>query len=170
MKRYQELEGKRVIITGGASGIGQATAQRFIEEGAKVVIFDISDSALERAKEELPGLAGAVRVDVSSEESVKDGFRAVGLIGGVDVLISNAGISIRKLFRDTDFAQWKKVMGVNLDGMYLCAKEAVLRMEPQQSGVILFTASTNGMEGHPFYADYNASKAAVILLGRTLAL
>ena len=92
------------------------------------------------------------------------------LIGGVDVLISNAGISIRKLFRDTDFAQWKKVMGVNLDGMYLCAKEAVLRMEPQQTGVILFTASTNGMEGHPFYADYNASKAAVILLGRTLAL
>lgn len=171
MKRYQELEGKRVIITGGASGIGQATARRFIEEGAKVVIFDISDEALERAKGELPGLAGAVKVDVSSEESVKDGFRAADcLIGGVDVLLSNAGISIRKLFRDTDFAQWKKVMGVNLDGMYLCAKEAVLRMEPQQTGVILFTASTNGMEGHPFYADYNASKAAVILLGRTLAL
>ena len=119
MKRYQELEEKRVIITGGASGIGQATARRFIEEGAKVVIFDISDEALERAKGELPGLAGAVKVDVSSEESVKDGFRAADcLIGGVDVLISNAGISIRKLFRDTDFAQWKKVMGVNLDGMY----------------------------------------------------
>jgi len=171
MKRYKELEGKRVVITGGASGIGLATAKRFLEEGSKVVIFDINKDALKKAEEELEGLAGTAAVDVSSEESVKAGFKEVDrLIGGIDVLVSNAGISIRKLFKDTDFAQWRKVMGINLDGMFLCAKEAINRMEPQKSGVILFTASTNGMEGHPFYADYNASKAAVILLGRTLAL
>ena len=91
-------------------------------------------------------------------------------MGSVDVLISNAGISVRNLFKDMDFAQWRKVMGINLDGMFLCSKEAVNRMEKQKSGVILFTASTNGMEAHPYYADYNASKAGVILLCRTLAL
>lgn len=171
MGRYRELEGKRVVITGGASGIGYATAKRFIEEGAKVVIFDINREALAHVKETLNKLAGIAVVDVSSQESVEAGFgEADRLIGGVDILISNAGISIRKLFRDTDFAQWRKVMGVNLDGMFLCAKQAIERMESQKSGVILFTASTNGMEGHPYYADYNASKAAVILLGRTLAL
>lgn len=171
MKRYEELNGKRVIVTGGGSGIGYATAMRFAEEGAKVVIFDINRDALEEAEKTIPGLTGTALVDVSSEESVKAGFaEADKKMGGLDILISNAGISIRKLFKDTDFSQWRKVMGINLDGMFLCAKEAINRMERQQSGVILFTASTNGMEGHPFYADYNASKAAVILLGRTLAL
>lgn len=171
MKRYEELRGKRVVITGGASGIGYATAKRFIEEGAKVVIFDINEAALIRARENLRGLAGITVVDVSNEQSVEEGFRNVDrLIGGIDILVSNAGISIRKLFSETDFAQWRKVMGINLDGMFLCAKQAIARMEAQKSGVILFTASTNGMEGHPYYADYNASKAAVILLGRTLAL
>lgn len=171
MKKYEELQGKCVIVTGGASGIGFATAKRFVEEGAKVAIFDINREALQQAEEALPGLAGTFMVDVSSEESVKAGFAEVDKkIGEVDILVSNAGISIRKLFKDTDFSQWKKVMGINLDGMFLCAKEAINRMEKKQSGVILFTASTNGMEGHPYYADYNASKAAVILLGRTLAL
>lgn len=171
MKRYNELQGKRVVITGGASGIGYATAERFVEEGAKVVIFDINQAALEETKKSIPGLAGAVAVDVSSEESVKAGFAEVDkLINGIDVLISNAGISVRNLFKNTDFAQWRKVMGINLDGMFLCSKEAINRMETQKSGVILFTASTNGMEAHPYYADYNASKAGVILLGRTLAL
>lgn len=171
VKKYPELEGKRVVVTGGASGIGKATVQRFVDEGAKVVAFDINEAALSALKEEIPGISGAVAVDVSCEESVVNGFKQVDeLIGGIDVLISNAGISVRKRFVECDFAQWRKVMGINLDGMFLCSKEAIKRMEPQQSGVILFTASTNGMEGHPYYADYNASKAAVILLGRTIAL
>lgn len=171
MGKYEELKGKRVVVTGGASGIGKATVQRFVDEGAKVVAFDINAKALDTLKDEIPGLAGCAVVDVSSEESVVNGFKQVDeLIGGIDVLISNAGISVRKRFVECDFAQWRKVMGINLDGMFLCSKEAIKRMEPQQSGVILFTASTNGMEGHPYYADYNASKAAVILLGRTIAL
>ena len=171
VKKYEELEGKRVVVTGGASGIGKATVGRFVDEGAKVVAFDINADALETLKSEIPGIAGTAIVDVSNEDSVANGFKEVDrLIGGIDVLVSNAGISVRKRFMDCDFAQWKKVLGVNLDGMFLCSKEAIRRMEPQQSGVILFTASTNGMEGHPYYADYNASKAAVILLGRSIAL
>jgi len=171
MAKYEELRNKRVIITGGGSGIGQATALRFVSEGSKVCIFDINEAALKETKQLIPGLAGTTKVDVSDEESVREGFKAVDeLMGGVDILISNAGISVRNLFIDTDFAQWRKVLGVNLDGMFLCCKEAIARMERQKSGVILMTASTNGMEGHPFYTDYNVSKAGVILLTRTVAL
>lgn len=171
MAKYEDLIGKRVIVTGGASGIGFATAKRFTKEGAKVVIFDINTTALDEAISNNPDLAGGVLVDVSNEESVRNAFlKTDELIGGIDVLISNAGISIRKLFKDTDYNQWKRMLDINLGGMYLCSKEALKRMDKQKSGVILFTASTNGMEGHPYYADYNASKAGVISLGRTLAL
>jgi NAD(P)-dependent dehydrogenase (short-subunit alcohol dehydrogenase family) len=89
-------------------------------------------------------------------------------MGGLDVLVSNAGISVRKTFREITYEQWSKVLEVNLGGMFLCAREAAARMK--DGGVILMTASTNGMEGHPFYADYNSSKAGVILLAKTLAL
>ena len=171
MAKYEELKNKRVIITGGASGIGQATARRFVDEGAKVCVFDINETALKETKKMFPGLAGTIIVDVSDETSVKDGFKAADeILGGVDILISNAGISVRNRFVDTSYAQWRKVLGINLDGMFLCCKEAVARMEKQHSGVILMTASTNGMEGHPFYTDYNVSKAGVILLGKTVAL
>ena len=171
MAKYEELKNKRVIITGGGSGIGQATAQRFTDEGAKVHIFDIDEKALAETKRMIPGIAGTHLVDVSDEGSVKCGVSAVDEAeGGVDILISNAGISVRNLFIDTDFEQWRKVMSINLDGMFLCCKEAVVRMKKQQSGVILMTASNNGMEGHPYYTDYNASKAGVILMGRTIAL
>ena len=171
MAKYEELKNKRVIITGGGSGIGQAAARRFVDEGARVHIFDIDEKALIETKRLIPGISGTHIVDVSDEAGVKAGFSAVDdAEGGVDILISNAGISVRNLFIDTDFAQWRKVMSINLDGMFLCCKEAVIRMKRQQSGVILMTASNNGMEGHPFYTDYNASKAGVILMGRTIAL
>jgi NAD(P)-dependent dehydrogenase (short-subunit alcohol dehydrogenase family) len=171
MAKYEELKNKRVIITGGGSGIGQATVKRFVDEGAKVFIFDINEKALHETEEMITGIAGTCVVDVADEQSVKAGFLAADkCLGGLDILISNAGISIRNRFIDTDFAQWRKVMGVNLDGMYLCCLEALKRMEKQKSGVILMTASTNGMEGHPFYTDYNVSKAGVILLGKTIAL
>ena len=172
---YPELKGKCVVVTGGASGIGKATARRFVLEGARVVVFDYNDKAFDALRAEIPGLAGCVKVDVSSQESVEAGFRqADEILGGLDVLISNAGISIRKKFIETDFSQWKRVMGVNLDSMCLCIMEALKRMKDTKSkdnpGVILCTASTNGMEGHPFYTDYNASKAAVINLVRSVAL
>ena len=171
MAKYEELKNKRVIITGGASGIGYATAERFAAEGARVAIFDIDEAAMAKAAKTIPALAGTHTVDVSDEASVKAGFAAVDAsMGGLDILISNAGISVRNRFADIDFAQWRKVMSINLDGMFLCCNEAVKRMEKQRSGVILMTASTNGTEGHQYYADYNVSKAGVILLGRTIAL
>lgn len=168
---YKDLEGKRTVITGGASGIGLAIAKRFIEEKANVVIFDWNQKALDNSFADNPQLKGVVCTDVSSPEEIKTAFRKVDdLMGGTDTLISNAGISIRKPFREIEYEQWSKVLRVNLDGMFLCVKEAIKRMEKQRFGVVLLTASTNGIEGHPFYADYNASKAGVINLVKTVAL
>ena len=168
---YRDLAGKRVVITGGAGGIGLATARRFAAEGARVVILDWNEAALSDAAEANPALAGSVHCDVGNPENVTRAFRAVDeILGGIDVLISNAGISVRKPFLDIEYEQWSEVLRVNLDGMFLCSKEAITRMEKQRSGVVLFTASNNGLEGHPLYADYNSSKAGVILLAKTLAL
>ncbi len=171
MAKYPELEGKRVVITGGAGDIGRATAGRFADEGSRVVVFDIDEDALtDFLSEGHPAIDG-VRVDVRDQDEVRAGFeRADELLGGLDVLIANAGISVRRPFLDIDYQQWSRVLRTNLDGAFLCAREAIARMKQQESGVVLFTASTNGLSGHPLYADYNASKAGVILLARTLAL
>ncbi|MFX0115582.1 MAG: SDR family NAD(P)-dependent oxidoreductase [Candidatus Hodarchaeota archaeon] len=171
MAKYKDLEGRRVIITGGASGIGLATAERFVHEGSKVVILDRNREAIYKALSAIPQLVGGTCGDVSIPGEIKTAFKEVDdLLGGVDILISNAGISVRKPFLEIDYEQWSRVLRVNLDGMFLCAKEAIKRMERQCSGVVLFTASNNGLEGHKWYADYNASKAGVILLAKTLAL
>ena len=171
MTQYSDLQHKGVVVTGGASGIGLATAERFAREGARVVIFDIHAKALEQVLRDHPDFAGALQVDVSSPEEVERGFEeAEKLAGPLEVLVANAGISVRSPFVDISWEQWRRVMGVNLDGVFLCAREAARRMVPRKRGVILMTASTNGTEGHPFYADYNASKAGVILLCKTMAL
>jgi len=168
---YKDLAGKRVVITGGASGIGFATAERFVKEHSKVVIIDWNQEELTKAEANIPELVGGVFADVSNKDDIAQAFKLVDqLLGGIDVLISNAGISFRNPFLKITYEQWSKVLRVNLDGMFLCAKEAIVRMKKQRYGVVLLTASTNGMEGHSYYADYNSSKAGVILLAKTLAL
>jgi meso-butanediol dehydrogenase/(S,S)-butanediol dehydrogenase/diacetyl reductase len=171
MGKYSDLENKRVIITGGASGIGLATSKRFLDEGARVVIFDWDKERLEDVLSGNPRLDGGIYVDVSQQEEVENAFHETDkIMGGPDILIANAGISIQCPFLDLSIEQWHKVLRVNLDGVFLCAKEAISRMAQQGKGVVLFMGSTNGLEGHPLYADYNASKAGVILLAKTLAL
>ncbi len=165
------LKGKRVLITGGAGGIGTATAKRFHEEGAHVVVLDCNKDALNRIKDVLPSLSGTVHADVSDVNSVTRAFDELdGLFGGLDVLINNAGISIRQHFMDITSQQWRKVMDVNLNGMFFVAQQAARRMLAGQGGVILNMGSTNGIMGYPYYADYNASKAGVIELTRSMAL
>jgi len=171
MNLYPDLKDKRIMITGAAGGIGLAAAQRFIDEEAAVFILDWDEEALRRALRENSALKGGVAADVSDPEAVQRAFlRMDDLLGGIDILISNAGISFRRPFLDIPYEEWSQVLRVNLDGMFLCTQEAIRRMEAQGAGVVLLTASTNGMEGHPLYADYNASKAGVILLAKTLAL
>jgi meso-butanediol dehydrogenase/(S,S)-butanediol dehydrogenase/diacetyl reductase len=165
------LEGKRVVVTGGTSGIGEATSRRFLDEGARVVALAVGDEEVATARDRIPGLDEAIRCDVADEAQVADAFARVdALLGGVDVLVANAGISIRKPFLEIEAADWRRVLDVNLTGVFHCAQQAARRMDAADGGVILMTASTNGLTGHPYYADYNASKAGVILLARTMAL
>jgi NAD(P)-dependent dehydrogenase (short-subunit alcohol dehydrogenase family) len=164
------LEGKRVVVTGGTSGIGEATSRRFLDEGARVVALAVGEDEVATAPERIPGVT-ALRCDVASADAVTEAFGQVDeLLGGVDVLVANAGISIRKPFLEIDEADWQRVLDVNLTGVFHCAQQAARRMVAAGAGSILMTASTNGLTGHPFYADYNASKAGVILLARTMAL
>jgi NAD(P)-dependent dehydrogenase (short-subunit alcohol dehydrogenase family) len=171
------LAGKRVIVTGGSSGIGEATARRFLAEGASVAIMALPDDQLPGAAGRLMGLAGAIGVNVAHADDVERAFRdADDLLGGVDVLVANAGISIRHRLLDISAEEWRRVLAVNLDGVFHCAQEAARRMMESgpdgsvKGGAILVTASTNAMVGHPRYADYNASKAALLALVRTMAL
>ncbi|MGE7918097.1 SDR family NAD(P)-dependent oxidoreductase [Viridibacillus sp. NPDC093762] len=170
--RYSDsLQNKRVVVTGGASGIGLATSLRFAAEGSIVTIFDNKEEQLKKTLEEHSAIKYGVLADVSNPDEVKEAFKEVDeVMGGIDILISNAGISIRSKFIDITPEQWKKVIGINLDGIFYTAQEAAKRMLIQGSGVILMTASTNGITGHPYYADYNASKAGVNLLAKTMAL
>jgi len=165
------LQAKRVLITGGASGIGAATAARFLEEGAQVVVLDRDDKGRAQIQRQLPNLAGTVAADVSNLQQVQSAFNeAVQRMGGVDILINNAGISIRHKFLDITPQEWDRILAVNLTGVFYVAQTAARHMWERGSGVILQTASTNGLVGQPFYADYNATKAAVIELTKTMAL
>ena len=165
------LKGKRVLITGGASGIGAATAARFLEEGARVVVLDNNAPNRDRISRELPALAGAVGADVALLGEVRRAFdEAARLMGAVEVVINNAGISIRHKFLDITPAEWARVLAVNLTGAFYVAQTAARLMMEAGGGVILNTASTNGIVGYPYYADYNASKAGLIELTRSMAL
>ena len=165
------LKDKRVLITGGASGIGAATAARFLEEGSAVVVLDRDAKGRAHIQSQLPKLAGTVDADVSNLKEVQAAFaEAVRLMGGVDVLINNAGISIRHNFLDITPDEWDKTIAVNLTGVFYVAQTAARHMWDRGSGVILQTASTNGVMGYPFYADYNATKAGVIELTKSMAL
>jgi meso-butanediol dehydrogenase/(S,S)-butanediol dehydrogenase/diacetyl reductase len=165
------LQDKRVLVTGGARGIGAATAARFLEEGARVVVLDRDEAALERIGDKLPTLSSTIAADVSDAAEVARAFEELdGLMGGLDVLINNAGISIRHRFMDISPQEWRQVMAVNLDGVFFVAQQAARRMLTEGSGVILNMGSTNGLMGYHYYADYNASKAGVIELTRSMAL
>jgi meso-butanediol dehydrogenase/(S,S)-butanediol dehydrogenase/diacetyl reductase len=165
------LKGKRVLITGGASGIGAATAARFLEEGSAVCVLDRDANGSKQIRLQLPGLAGTLDADVSDLKQVQAAVDdAVRIMGGVDVLINNAGISIRHSFLNITPEEWDKIIAVNLTGVFYVAQTVARHMWEQDGGVILQTASTNGIVGQPFYADYNATKAGVIELTRTMAL
>lgn len=152
-------------MTGGTSGIGEATSRRFLAEGAHVTALALGEDEVATAPERIAGIE-AFRCDVADRAQVEALFAG---LHGVDVLIANAGISIRKPFLEIEPGDWQRVLDVNLTGVFHCAQLAARRMQEAGGGVILMTASTNGLTGHPLYADYNASKAGVILLARTLA-
>jgi 3-oxoacyl-[acyl-carrier protein] reductase len=169
--------GKRVLVTGGASGIGEATADRFLREGAHVVVLDRSREHLDAAAGRLRGSRsdGAELVleqgDVASGEDVD---RVVGAaverLGGIDVLVSNAGIAYAEPFLDISRERWDETQRVNLTGMFVVTQRVAREMVRAGGGTILLTSSTNGLVGEDRYAHYNASKGGVTLLTKSLAI
>jgi meso-butanediol dehydrogenase/(S,S)-butanediol dehydrogenase/diacetyl reductase len=165
------LKQKRTLVTGGAQGIGAATAARFLEEGARVMVLDRSAAALAEIGRRLPNLEAGLEADVSDPVAVAGAFaRLDEAWGGLDVLVNNAGISVRHGFLDITAEEWRRVIDTNLNGMFFAAQEAARRMIASSGGVILNMGSTNGIIGYHHYADYNASKAGVIELTRSMAL
>lgn len=165
------LKDKRILITGGARGIGAAIAARFLEEGSRVVVLDLDKDALLRIQNQMPALAGTICADVSDAKAVLKAFNELdGTFKGLDILINNAGISQRKSFLEITPEEWNKVLDVNLNGVFYVAQQAAKRMLKQGSGVILNMGSTNALMGYPHYASYNSSKAGVVELTRSMAL
>lgn len=170
----QGLRGKRVLISGGSSGIGAAAARRFLEEGSRVFFSGLEADAVHQtvhALQPLGDVAGSA-VDISNASDVRRLVgAAVSALGGVDVLINNAGIAWREPFLDITLAHWDQMMMVNLRGMFLMA-QAVARLLVDQAtgGTIINMSSVNGLAGEVDYAHYNASKAGVLLLTKTMAV
>lgn len=165
------LKNKNVLITGGAGGIGSATATRFLEEGSIVVLMDKNKSSCMQLEKELPKLQRSIIVDVSDPEAVTQAFLELDTIfDKLDILINNAGISVRNPFMDISPDQWQSVINTNLNGVFYVAQQAARRMLASGGGVIINMGSTNGIAGYHYYGDYNASKAGVIELTRSMAL
>jgi NAD(P)-dependent dehydrogenase (short-subunit alcohol dehydrogenase family) len=168
------LKGKRALISGGSSGIGLATATRFLEEEAMVVIAGLSPEEVESAATKLSsvgpirGIAG----DVSRHEDVAEIVStAVETLGGLDVLVNNAGVAWREDFLDITPEHWDRMIAVNLRGMFLVAQAVARHMVHQGTGgSIANMSSTNGLGGEEEFTHYNASKAGVILLSKTMAI
>ena len=166
------LAGKRAIITGGSTGIGAAVARRFLDEGAKVSVWCRNPDNAKAIAAELPGLSNVVAVDVADAPAVDAAFaQSVQALGGLDTLICNAGISIRKSFVDIKREDFDRTMRVNVHGVFYVSQLAARHMLQQDNGgAILITASTSGVTAYRHYADYNASKGALLAMMRTMAI
>ena len=165
------LRQKRVLVTGGTSGIGAATAARFLDEGAQVVVWNRDASARDRIQRQMTQLSAALACDVSDRTQVQAAIAAtISRMGGIDVLVNNAGISLKHRFLDITSQEWQRVLATNLTGAFYVAQAAAQHMMDHQGGVILNMASTNGLRGYSNYAAYNATKAALIELSQSMAL
>lgn len=169
-----KLQDKVAVITGGVSGIGAATARLFAEEGAKLVLVDMNEEKGAAFEEELKAQgieALFVKADVTNEEDVNNIYTsAINTFGKVDVLFNNAGIGAVKPTEELTYAEWRKTVEVDLDGVFLVAQGAIKEFLKADGGVIVNTASMYGWVGAPGSAAYNAAKAGVINLTRSLGL
>lgn len=169
-----KLDRKIAIVTGAASGIGLAIARRYVAEGAIVAIADLKEDAAQAAAADLtkqgPGKAIGIAMDVTSEAQVNEGVaKVVAEFGGVDILVSNAGIQIVHRIEDFPFAEWKKLISIHLDGAFLTAKACLPHMYRKKSGSIIFMGSVHSKEASPLKSAYVAAKHGILGLARTLA-
>ena len=168
-----DLKGRHAVITGGASGIGFAIAQRMLASGASVTLWDRDEAALKTATAGLgalsPGAVHAVSVDVTHQASVQAAVQQTLRFGNIDILVNSAGITGPNVkLWDYPLADWEQVMAINLNGVFLCCREVVPHMRGRNYGRVVNIASVAGKDGNPNASAYSASKAAVIALTKSL--
>lgn len=168
------FDGKTVVVTGGASGIGKATVEEFLREGASVVVVDRSEDGVAEVRKELKAKGHEPLMLVGDVTSASDVARMVGDImgkyGRIDVLFNNAGILVEGTVEQVSEADWDRIMSVNVKGPFLMSKAVVPVMLAQGAGAIVNNASCSGLVGDRGAVAYNTSKGAVVLMTKCLAL
>ena len=167
------LKDKVAVITGAASGIGKEIASTFAREGAKIVIADLNQKAADTTAAELDPAgrrALGVAMDVANEDQVNAGIdKAIATFGSLDVLVSNAGIQIVEPLVDFEFAKWKKLLSIHLDGAFLTTRAALRQMYKQNSGSIIYMGSVHSKEASVLKAPYVTAKHGLIGLAKVVA-
>jgi 3-hydroxybutyrate dehydrogenase len=167
------LEDKVAVITGAASGIGKEIARTFAREGAKIVIADLNQKAADATAAELDPAgrrALGIAMDVANEDQVNAGIdKAIAAFGALDVLVSNAGIQIVEPLVDFEFAKWKKLLSIHLDGAFLTTRAALRQMYKQNSGSIIYMGSVHSKEASVLKAPYVTAKHGLIGLAKVVA-
>jgi meso-butanediol dehydrogenase / (S,S)-butanediol dehydrogenase / diacetyl reductase len=167
------FEGRGVVVTGAAQGMGRAIAAAFLAEGARVVLADLNEDGVVKTAEELGknGTTFAVRCDVTNSDDVESLVTAsLDQLGAVDVFVNNAGTITMRRVVELDEDEWDTVMDVNAKGVFLCTRAILPHMLDRKSGVIVNIASQAGKRGYKLFAHYCASKAAVIVFSKGVAL
>jgi len=168
------LPGRGILVTGGGGGLGRAMAEGFAREGAAVAVTDVNlDAArtVAREIEERGGRATAMRVDVTSEEQVERGVAdAVRALGRLDVVVSNAGVQHIAPITDFSFEDWRRVLGIHLDGGFLLTRAAMRHWQSAgKGGLLLYMGSIHSLEASPLKAAYVAAKHGLLGLARAAA-
>jgi len=168
-----KLQDQVAIVTGSASGIGRAIAQRFAREGARVVIADLDREAAERTAEEIrqsQGQAMALSMDVTDEDAVEKGVaEVVKAFGGVDILVSNAGVQIVHPVQEFSYQDWKKMLAIHLDGAFLTTRACLPHMYKRGRGSVIYMGSVHSKEASVLKAPYVTAKHGLLGLARVVA-
>lgn len=170
----KNLEGKVAIVTGARRGIGKAIALELASRGAKVTVSDIDEAECQAVVDEIKKMGSeglAVKCDVSKEQEVEQLIeKTVSTLGGLDIMVNNAGIVEFKPIADMSESDWQKTLDIDLKGVFLCSKAAAKKMTEQKSGKIVNTASIAAKIGYPQISQYCAAKAGVCGFTRALAV
>ena len=174
MANIFDLTGKTALVTGGNGGIGLGIARSMAGAGANVAVAARNRQKTDAAVEELSGIgvrAVGIDIDVADEASVVGAVRATAdEFGGIDILVNNAGIGIRKPPQDYSLEEWQRVVGINLDGTFLCSREVYPHMKRAGGGKIINIGSMTSVFGSDWVASYSASKGGVVQLTKSLAI
>ena len=165
------MRDRKVLITGGASGIGLASAQRFVTEGAKVALLDCDAEKLGTAARELGDNAMAVRADVTNEQEVREAVNeATHALHGLDGLVNAAGISSWRSFAELTFEEWRRMLSINLDGPFLVCHAALPALSASGKATIVNIASGAGLQPRQNFSAYCASKGGLVLFTKAIAM